>query len=56
MGKWKMLGRLRKNRAAPPPERRAVPHPPLMTYDPYLIKLVRRVEASKGKPNPDSKH
>jgi len=56
MGKRRMPGRSRKSRAATPPERRAVPHPPLMTYDPYLIKLVRSVEASKERPDPQRKH
>jgi len=53
----KMLGRskrARRNREAP--EHHAIPIPPLMTYDPYLIRIARRAEAARRRPKARDGH
>ncbi len=49
MGRLRMPGRSKRSRAKKPREHRTVPKPPLMTYDPYLVKLARSVEAAKDR-------
>jgi hypothetical protein len=56
MGRRRMPGRSKRSREPEPPERRAAPKPPLMTYDPYLVKLARSLEAAKERPKPRGGH
>jgi hypothetical protein len=50
MGALRMPGRSKRSRPSKPPQRRALPKPPLMTYDPYLVKLARSLETEKERP------
>jgi hypothetical protein len=50
MGRLRMPGRSKRSRARKPPPPRALPKPPLMTYDPYLVKLARSLENDKERP------
>jgi hypothetical protein len=50
MGRRKMTGRSKRTQDPEPLKRGAAPKPPLMTYDPYLVRLARSLEAAKDRP------
>jgi len=56
MGRRKMTGRSKRTQDPEPRARRAAPKPPLMTYDPYLVKLTRSLEAAKDRPKTRGGH
>ena len=56
MGRRKTPGRSKRSRDPEPRQRRAAPKPPLMTYDPYLVKLTRSLEAAKDRPKARGGH
>jgi len=56
MGRRKMTGRSKRTQDPEPRGHRAAPKPPLMTYDPYLVKLTRSLEAAKDRPKARGGH
>lgn len=56
MFRRKMPGRSKKIRRKGPHEHPAQPYPPLMTYDPYVIRLLRSLETPKEHPKPPERH
>lgn len=47
MGRPRPHGKAKRGRETKPDEQRAIPLPALLTYDPYLVKLTRRIEDAK---------
>jgi hypothetical protein len=57
MGRRKVLGRSKRGgRPEQTRQRGTTPRPPSMTYDPYLIKLARSLEAARQQPKAPSEH
>ena len=52
----KMFGRSKRARNRETREHHATPIPPLMTYDPYLIRIARRAEAARQRPKARGGH